>query len=478
MVGAGTLQPESPVKPGDVLANKYEVERLLGIGGMGVVVAARHVHIQHRVALKFLLPEAATDGVAVARFLREAQAAMSIQSEHVARVTDVGTLADGTPYLVMEYLEGADLARVLEQRGRLPIAEAVGFVLQAMVAIAEAHGLGIVHRDLKPSNLFLTERSDGAPLVKVLDFGISKSTAGSGPASNLTRTSGTMGSPLYMAPEQIRSAKQVDRRADVWSLGVILQELLTGKTPFSADEVNGVLAAVVADPPVSARSLRPEIPAALEQVLLRTLEKDPGKRYQNVAELAKALGPFAPDARALVQRIVGTTLRKEGPASVLKTMESVAAPASAPTAVAATAGAWAQPTDRKSGLSSRVVLVAALLVLASGAALALGKGLFGGGEPVTVVPEASAPHAVGGNSEGAHPTAAPAPPVPEASATVLPEGRPAPTTAPKPATASKPAVARPTQAPAPRRSHPAPAPAPTQKPKRSKDVSEVIDARR
>jgi serine/threonine-protein kinase len=473
MVGPeSTFEPRSPVNPGDVLADKYEVERTLGIGGMGVVVAARHVHIQHRVALKFLLPESAGDGVAVARFLREAQAAMSIQSEHVARVTDVGTLAQGTPYLVMEYLDGADLARVLERRGPLPIAEAVGYLLQAMVAIAEAHALGIVHRDLKPSNLFLTERSDGAPLVKVLDFGISKSATATGPTSNLTRTSGTMGSPLYMAPEQIRSAKQVDRRADLWSLGVILQELLTGKTPFFADEVNGVLAAVVADPPTPARSLRSDIPPGLEQVILRTLEKDPKNRYANVAELARALEPFCPEGPVLVQRIVATALKKEGPASVhARTMESVTV-GSAPTAVAATAGAWAQPAERKSGFrSARKLLVAAAVALAGGAALGLGTGFFGSGVEVAVAPEAGVP----GNAAAA--------PEPAVTAALTPEVSPLP--APS-ASAPLPAASSATAAPKPAVVTPRPArtatvrrpSAPTQKPKRSKDVSEVIDARR
>jgi serine/threonine protein kinase len=470
MVGVdSSLEPVSPVKPGDVLADKYEVERTLGVGGMGVVVAARHLHIQHRVALKFLLPEAVKDGVAVARFLREAQAAMSIQSEHVARVTDVGTLGDGTPYLVMEYLDGADLARVLERRGALPIADAVAYVLQAMVAIAEAHARGIVHRDLKPSNLFLTERSDGADLV----FGISKSQSASGAASNLTRTSGTMGSPLYMAPEQIRSAKQVDRRADVWSLGVILQELLTGKTPFFAEEVNGVLAAVVADPPTPARSLRAEIPAGLEQVILRALEKDPKNRYSNVAELAQGLEPFTPDGRALVQRIVATTLKKEGPASVyLKTMESVT-PESAPTAVAATAGAWAQPTPRKTGfLSKRVLLVAAFVALSGGAGLGVASGFLGKGEHAALAPENSATHAVPGGAEAAHP-----PELPPPAAT--PVASPVTSTAVTSAPSAVPAKTQPSPAVrTPVRRTARPAPAPTQKPKRSKDVSEVIDDRR
>ncbi|HEX6765337.1 MAG TPA: serine/threonine-protein kinase, partial [Polyangiaceae bacterium] len=193
---------DAPVQPGDVLADKYRVERVLGVGGMGVVVSAHHVHLKQRVALKFLLPDLASNPNVVERFLREAQSASTIRSEHVVRVSDVGVLASGAPYMIMEHLEGSDLAKVLLERGRLPVTRAVDYVLQAMEALAEAHGAGIVHRDLKPSNLFLTERADGSPLIKVLDFGISKVTKSDGDASSrsLTRTAGLMGSPLYMSP--------------------------------------------------------------------------------------------------------------------------------------------------------------------------------------------------------------------------------------------------------------------------------------
>src|SRR5688572_29422387 len=192
-----------PVRPGDLLAGKYRVEQVLGAGGMGVVVAARHEQLDERVALKFLLPQCAAHPEVVARFAREGRAAAKIKSKHVARVRDVGTLESGAPYLVMEHLEGRTLASVLEERGQLAIADAVDYLLQACEALAEAHALGIVHRDLKPSHLFLKHRADGSECVKVLDFGISKVGTGTGTGSDITRTEASLGSPLYMSPEQM-----------------------------------------------------------------------------------------------------------------------------------------------------------------------------------------------------------------------------------------------------------------------------------
>jgi serine/threonine-protein kinase len=297
----------APVNEGDVLAGKYRVERVIGVGGMGVVVAAHHLQLARRVALKFLLPEACSQPGAVERFLREARAAAQIGSEHVTRVSDVGTLETGAPYMVMEYLKGSDLAALIKARGRLSIQEAADFVLQACEAVAEAHAIGIVHRDLKPANLFLSQRADGSPLIKVLDFGISKATVGQGDMAGaaVTATAAVMGSPLYMSPEQIRSSKNVDARTDVWALGVILHELLTGRTVYHADTMAGVLAMVVADPPTPLRTHWPEAPQELERVILACLEKDPARRMPSVAALAQALLPFAPPAsRVSVDRIV------------------------------------------------------------------------------------------------------------------------------------------------------------------------------
>ena len=293
----------SPVNPGDILAGKYRVERVLGAGGMGVVVQATHLELDERVALKFLLPDAVESVEASARFVREARAAVKIKSEHVARVVDVGRLENGAPYMVMEFLEGSDLNALIE-RGPLPIEDAIDYVIQACDAMAEAHAVGIVHRDLKPSNLFLTRRTDGSGLVKVLDFGISKVNVPDSSAAGLTHTSAFMGSPYYMSPEQMRSARNVDHRSDVWSLGVILYELLAGTPPFVAPTLPDLLAAIMTEAPAPLRAKRPEVPPELEQVIVRALVKQREGRFQSVGELAAALVPLAPRrSRHLVERI-------------------------------------------------------------------------------------------------------------------------------------------------------------------------------
>ena len=300
----------SGVREGDILAGKYRVERVLGMGGMGVVVAAHHIQLDEKVALKFLLPEALGDSEAVGRFAREARNAVKIKSEHVARVIDVGTLPSGAPYMVMEYLEGGDLAAWIKQRGALPIEQAVEFVLQACIAVADAHALGIVHRDLKPANLFCVRRSDGQLSIKVLDFGISKLADGAGAGSGMamTRTAALMGSPLYMSPEQMRSSKDVDAQTDIWALGIILFELIAGKPPFEADSVTELAIKINNDPAPEVRTFRPEVPSALEAVIFTCLEKDRRRRYRNVAELALALLAFAPRrAKASVEASPGSS---------------------------------------------------------------------------------------------------------------------------------------------------------------------------
>jgi serine/threonine protein kinase len=292
---------------GSRIAQKYEIERVLGAGGMGVVVAARHVQLGQRVAIKFLRAGALADPAAGARFLREAQAAVALTSDHVTKVLDVGELPSGAPFMVMEYLAGVDLAEHLRTSGTMAIVDAIDAVLQACEAIAEAHALGIIHRDLKPANLFVTRRIDGAPFVKVLDFGISKtSSLGVGAsAGGLTATGFAMGSPSYMSPEQIRNAKAADPRSDVWSMGVILYQLLTGVAPFAGETIGETFARIMSDDPVPVRQLRPEVPEGLAATIAQCLERSLDRRVQTIAQLAMQIAPFgAPDALIAAQRVV------------------------------------------------------------------------------------------------------------------------------------------------------------------------------
>lgn len=282
-------------RTGDVLAGKYRVERVLGVGGMGVVLAAWHLVLERRVAVKFLLPGASDLPDAGARFLREAKAVANLEGEHVARVIDVGTLDSGAPYMVLEYLHGDDLGEVLKARGALPVPEAIDLFLQACEAIAEAHARGIIHRDLKPKNLFLTRRPDGTPLIKVLDFGLSKflfQGVDSPKDASLTATGLIVGSIHYMSPEQVRSLKYADARTDIWALGVILYEMLAGSRPFRGDSMPAVTAAVMVDDPPPLSAFRRDVPGAIDALIARCLQKDPTRRVQTITEMARCISPF------------------------------------------------------------------------------------------------------------------------------------------------------------------------------------------
>ena len=370
MTGAASLQA------GEIVAGKFCVERVIATGGVGVVVAARHLQLGETVALKFLLPQADRDATDIARFVREAQSAVKLKNEHVARVLDVGSLEDGSPFMVMEYLDGQDLDNVLRQKGPLSIADAVGYLMQACEAIAEAHHLGIVHRDLKPSNFFLTTRHDGAPLIKVLDFGIAKARAELEQDVSLTKTRTVLGSPVYMSPEQIRSARSVDHRSDIWSLGVTLYELLTDQLPFDGDSITGVAAAVSTDPIAPIRSLRPEIPIGLSLVVEKCLEKKASDRYQTVADFAKDLVPYGPEtARYSLTRIRGalgmktSDSGKHNQVSFADTENILAT-----TSTLISTGPGAQTTPAPPAQRRKIVIyAAALLLLAVVCTLALSR---------------------------------------------------------------------------------------------------------
>ncbi len=288
-----------PIAVGQLLDGKYRVEALIGEGGFGAVVRARHEATAQAYALKILLE--ARDAHTIARFRREARASAGIDSDHVTKVHDVGQLDGGAPYMVMDLLEGCDLDALVGERGPLPVAEAVEYVLQACEPLAAAHAMGLVHRDIKPSNLFLTRRSDGTPFIKLLDFGISKHALSDTAA--ITATGDVLGTPQFMSPEQLVSSRDVDARSDIWSLGASLHELIAGKPPFDAPTLAEVLAAVLRQDPVPLRQLRHNVPEAVEQAVLRCLEKDPLERYASVAELASVLAPHAPPrARASADR--------------------------------------------------------------------------------------------------------------------------------------------------------------------------------
>ena len=304
---------------GQVLVGKYRVERVLGQGGMGLVVEATHLQLGQRVAIKFVLPEVLHNPEIRGRFLREAQAAAKLRSAHVARVLDIGTLDTGSPYIVMELLEGEDLGAIVRRLGPLPIGTAAAWMLEACEALAEAHALGIVHRDLKPGNLFLAYGAGGLQSIKVFDFGISKVPTVPGMEASLTRTMSVLGSPGYASPEQLRATKNVDHRTDVWALGVTLYQLVSADMPWKADTLPELSIKIAVDPaPPLAPELR--VPPGFEQIIRRCLEKDPAARFPSVSALAEALGTFAPNGPAAVDRVrrAGQAAGGGGPATTLQ----------------------------------------------------------------------------------------------------------------------------------------------------------------
>jgi serine/threonine-protein kinase len=400
------LHPEtSPVRPGDVLAGRYRVDRVIGVGGMGVVVAATHLELLEPRAIKLMLPRALASAEAVERFLREARASSRLKGERVARVHDVGRLGDGAPFIVMEYLEGQDLGAIVKQRGALPVVDAVGYVMQACEALAEAHANGIVHRDVKPANLFVALGADGSPIVKVLDFGVSK--LGDTVDGELTKTDVLLGSPFYMSPEQMDSSRSVDPRADVWSLGVILYQLVTGRLPFRGQAITEVVREVLLTTPKPPSALAPGLPPALDAAVMRCLERDLDRRFGSVVELAEALAPLVPgDGPVLLERVIcmaapstsglratGTRLPRVSlpmptPTSTPISGSTVVVPRGvevpgAPPALGGDTGAWGTTASLPSLATRRrrVLTIGALGLGALFAAGALAVSSSGGGRP-------------------------------------------------------------------------------------------------
>jgi serine/threonine-protein kinase len=382
-----------------VFLGKYRVDQILGHGGMGIVAKCHHLQLNDVVAIKMLRRDVLDDADAVERFMREAQASVKLRSEYVARVSDVGRFENGVPYMVMEFLDGHDLGELIDERGSLPVPWATELMLQAAEALAEAHSIGIVHRDVKPTNLFVTWRPDGTALIKVLDFGIARAPMGTD--LKLTQTQSLLGTPAYMSPEQMRSARLVDARSDIWSLGTVMYELIEGRRPFEAESFSEMCVKVAVDPPEPMVSA----PPGLAQVVLRCLAKAPEQRYATMADLGAALLPFARDAQVatrLVERM-RRTLERGGHVD------------------------WAAGTPVSDGA---LAAAAAAAVAAAGAAPA---GTSAGAAPLGAAPASPAPPAAralagGAAAPGATPLPIPAeivqPPRPQPRSRLrLPRGR-------------------------------------------------------
>lgn len=352
----------------ELLADKYEVLEPLGGGGMGQVFRARHRQLKRLVAIKLLSQDLA-DSEAVARFLREARAVARIGSPHVAHVMDADVLPNGQPFIVMEYLQGRDLGAWIAGSGRLQLGQAVDFVLQALEAIAEAHAQQIVHRDIKPANLFVTRTAAGDTLIKVLDFGLAKTSPTFDTLSpGITERGAVLGTPSYMSPEQFMDAQDADVRSDVWALGATLFELLTGQPPFTGGSLPAVYRAVMQRPVPTLRSVIPELPEGLEKVVATCLTREPDARYADVAELAKALQPWAgPGGEARAEHIRRILSRPPEPVSdvsgSLDTQKTVAAPGAVSRTIAASR-AWSVALIRRPRFVAGSAIVLALTVLA------------------------------------------------------------------------------------------------------------------
>jgi serine/threonine protein kinase len=288
---SGIMRTDGSIARGTLLPGGLQVERTIGRGAVGVVLSVTEEATGRRYAVKMLSAESALEPEQRGRLRREAQAVSRLTSEHVAQLFDVRELDDGTPFLVMEYLEGCGLDDVIAQSGPLPANAAVGYILEALDALSEAHALGLVHRDVKPSNMFLTRSRTGRPAVKLLDFGLVKDAIASPGTLRLTRTGFMLGTPAYMAPEQLGPrAAPPDPRVDVWAIGISLFELLTGHLPFEAPSIPRMVARMLGEPPPLLRPVRPDVTPRLERIILRCLEREPGRRFASAGALAVALG--------------------------------------------------------------------------------------------------------------------------------------------------------------------------------------------
>ena len=412
-----------------ILLGKYRVDELIGSGGMGQVVRASHLFLNQPVAIKIMLTELADSESTVARFLREAQSTVRLRSEHIARVMDVGTLPDRAPFMVMEFLDGNDLNQILCHHGPQSPAVVVDLMLQACEGMAEAHALGIVHRDIKPSNFFITRRPDGSMLLKILDFGISKMPVG---YEDLTGAQTVIGTPSYMAPEHMKSGRSCDARSDIWSIGVVIYQLVTGRTPFVGETYADLVIKVSGEPPAP---IHVALPSGLGDVMLRCLEKDPRNRQQDVGELARMLAPFATDPASAAQGAARTTRilsnrgqqgRQGSPLSAgggltVPLSPSQLTPRSFRMSSPSVSHGAGQVTHRTRGSRTWMLAGIASIVVLGGAA---GYIVAGGGSASVIEPQAQPPGAPAASVPGLDANAVP-PPAPPRAATVKPP-QPAP----------------------------------------------------
>lgn len=395
---------------GQIMGGKYRIERPLGEGGMGQVLLATHLDLHESCAVKVLHHRALRYPDAYERFVAEARVARRLKSQHAVKVYDFGRLESGEPYIVMELLEGIDLKGVLVERGALSVAEACLYVIQACEALGEAHTLGIIHRDIKPGNIFLTKGVHGRPCIKVLDFGIAKVTARAGQQPEREMTGNAMiGTLAYMSPEQMRSSRSVDHRADIWSLGVVLFRLLTDKLPFEFEDDVELLAEVLHGTPLELSTAGPQFPAGLCAAVARCLEKDPARRYPSALELADALSPFAvhephpSKARApqwehtvetatqripSVQASDGSTRSSSSAAGTAPPVPTVRAALSVPDTQ--TGAPWSRTGRRPAERWSRAPWIAGGIMLVLGASLAVWRFTRGSGSPASVASEEAA----------------------------------------------------------------------------------------
>ena len=371
-----TSQPvHRPAGVGDVIGGKYRLSDTLGSGGMGRVYAAYHLMLDTKVALKFMHPHLLRDPVAVARFAREARAAATLKSAYAARIMDVDQLPSGELFIVMEYLEGHSLETVAASRRGLPIAEAVGHILQACDALAEAHAQGIVHRDVKPANLFLTRAGSSLSMIKVLDFGLAKTMA---PQAFTSGSAGALGTPQYMSPEQIRGDREVDARTDVWSIGATLYELLAGRAAFEGRSAAAIFDGIMAGAFTPLRTHRPDVSPALAAVVDRCLAREPAARFASVRDLAGALAATIAVPRGDATPSIASALVPTAsvPAPYVATLPS-AGPGTAPSERPVV---WTQAPsfhdERIEGPTLRQTILAALSGPALVAAVAAGVACF------------------------------------------------------------------------------------------------------